>query len=236
MIVSRFLKRVGLIAIAGCLAIALAQGQVVVFSNLTTPDQVHGVQIFKETGVGSQTAAAQFTPSGNFNLVDAQVMVTAEPSGSPNFNVWIAADAGGLPGTFIEQIGFNLQATAPFNPNPGSSNGSVITANSIATPLALTSGTKYWLVVTPGVQPFIGLNWDGGGSSAVPLTYNSSPTFNSGWAAPINYAIQFRIDGTPTGPVGPSPTPTPLPPSVILTLTGLASAGLYQWHRRRLNS
>jgi len=51
--------------------------------------------LFRVLG-GSQTLAAQFTPSGNFNLVDAKVMVTQTPSEGPFFNVWIAADAGGV--------------------------------------------------------------------------------------------------------------------------------------------
>ena len=219
MIVSRSLQLAGLILLAGF----LAQGQVIVFGNLASPDHVHGAQIFASP-LGPQTVAAQFTPAGNFNLVDAQVMISTLPSGGPTFNVFIAADSGGVPGAFIQQIGFGVTAT--------SSNGSVVTANSISTPIPLTNGTKYWLVLAPATST-TGVFWDGSATSSVPLTYNSSPTFNSGWAAPVSSAIQFQIDGTP---VGPQPTPTPLPTSVILALTGLASVGLYQMRRRRLRS
>src|ERR1051326_16913 len=204
MIVSRFLERVGLITLSGCLAIAMAQGQtVVVFSNLASPDSVHIAQVTGVVGF-PQTVAVQFTPSGNFTLVDAKVMVGTEPSGGTNFNLWIAPDAGGLPGAFLEQIGFNLVAT--------SSAGSVVTANSIATPISLTNGTKYWLVMTPA-NTQTGVSWEGSGTSAVPIAFNSSPTFNSGWTAGGTFAIQFQIDGTATsgGGGGPAPSGAPIP-------------------------
>lgn len=220
MTITRFLARLGVTAGASFLAIAAAQAQTVVFTNLTSPVNNNGGQV-NGSNFGPQTFAAQFTPSGNFTLSDAKVSVAALPSGGTSFNVWIAADAGGMPGSFIEQIGFGLTAT--------SLAGSVVTASSIATPLPLTSGTKYWLVVTPA-NANTSLIWSGLGSQPVPAAYNASPTFNSGWTL-ISFPFQFQIDGTPTSG-GPGPSPVPVPPSVILGASGLMGVGMYEARRR----
>lgn len=216
----RVMERCGSIAAACCLVIAGAQAQTVVFSNMSTIASNTGGQV-NGANFGPQTFAAQFTATANLNVVDAKLVAVRLPSGGPTFDVWIAADASGSPGTFIEQIGFGLQAT--------SLSGSVVTASSIATPISLTSGTKYWLVVTP-TNAQTSFLWGGAGSSSVPIAFNSSATFNSGWTVTSD-ALQFQIDGAPAG--GGPPPPTPVPPSLLLGLTGLAGAGLYQWRRKR---
>jgi hypothetical protein len=120
-IVNRCLRPVGLIAIAGCLGIADAQGQVVVFSNLTTMDK-GGVEIIGGSVVTAPptTWAGSFIPSGNFNLTDAKVSVAAG-AGDPRFNVFLAASFAGGPDTLSHwrQIGFGLKAP---------SGGGVVTA------------------------------------------------------------------------------------------------------------
>ncbi len=221
MISGRFLRRAGLIAIGGWLAIAAAQGQVVVFSNLTTPNPHGTLVVGSLKSGGPDTLAAMFIPTGNFNLLDAKVSV-ASTEADPSFNVWLASDAGGSPGTFIQQIGFGVTATSP--------NGSVVTANSIATTVTLAIGTRYWLVLTPATTQTLVVWNQQGASSTVPFAFNKSPTFNSGWQGPFLLDFQFQIDGTSI------PTATPVPPSLILFFTGLASAGLYHLRRRKRNS
>src|SRR5437016_14558303 len=128
-IVNRCLWRLGLIAIAGCLAIAVAQGQVVIFSNLTTPNNT-GADIVGGSipTAPASTWAATFMSNGKFNLVDVKVSVAAGV-GDPTFNVFLAGDDTGSPNGIIHwrQIGFGLKAP---------SGGGVVTANSITTPIA----------------------------------------------------------------------------------------------------
>src|SRR5947207_7927007 len=96
----------------------------------------------------SQSLAESFTPDGDFILTGAKVIVGNQPGTSPLFNVWLAQDSGGSPGSFIEQIGFNVSYSGTTVVATGGTGGEV-TANSIATPILLTTGTPYWLVLTP---------------------------------------------------------------------------------------
>src|SRR5258708_14141183 len=92
MIVNRCLRRLGLIAIAGCLATAVAQGQVVIFSNLTTPNNT-GADIVGGSipTAPASTWAATFLSNGKFNLVDVKVSVAAGV-GDPTFTGFLACD------------------------------------------------------------------------------------------------------------------------------------------------
>jgi hypothetical protein len=74
---------------------------------------------------------------------------------SQAFNVFLAQNSSGVPGSFIEQIGFDVSAS-----------GGEVTVNSIATPITLTGGTPYWLVLTPASTNTY-IYWDNGGSSLV---------------------------------------------------------------------
>ncbi len=222
MIVTGCLRRMGLIAIASCPVIAGAQGQVVVFTTLTTPNNT-GADVAggSVTAVPPSTWAATFSANGNFNLLDAKVSVFPA-AGDPTFNVFIAGDFTGTPNNFIHwrQIGFGLSVP---------SGGGVVTANSIATPIPLTSGTQYWIVVA-AANPHSRLVWNLGSPSPTFTEYNHSDPnisfLDNNWFGLGGFPLQFQIDGTPAGPT--SPPATPLPPSLILSLTGLAIAGLYQ--------
>ena len=227
MIASACLRRIGLIAIASCLTAAGVQGQVVVFSSLTTPNNT-GADVI---GVGVHTVpptiwAGTFTASGNFNLVDVKVSVAAT-AGDPTFNVFIANSFQGGPDILSRwrQIGFGLKAP---------SGGGVVTANSNTSPIALTSGNGYWIVVAPA-KPQSRVAWN-----LAPFPGNTYTEFNhsdpnflfveSGWIGQGGFPLQYQVDGTPPGPVA-----TPLPPSLILCLTGLAIVGLYQIRRKLVN-
>jgi hypothetical protein len=209
-------------AIGICLAIEVAQGQVVIFSNLTTPNNT-GADVIGLT-VPPTTWAGTFMANGNFNLVDVKVSV-ASTAGDPTFNVFLAGDVAGAPDRIIHwrQIGFGL--TAP-------SGGGVVTANSNTSPIALTSGNGYWIVVAPA-KPQSRVAWN-----LAPFPGNTYTEFNhsdpnflffveSGWIGQGGFPLQYQVDGTPPGPAA-----TPLPPSLILCLTGLAIVGLYQMRRK----
>jgi len=220
MIVSGWL-RMGLIAIASCLAIASAPAQVVVFSTLTASTQV-GADVIGSSVLGGTPIiwAASFISNGTFNLIDAKVNVIAE-GGNPAFNVFLARDYGG--GVDLvrnwRQIGFGLIAP---------SGGGLVTANSITTPITLTSGSGYWLVLT-AANPQTRMGWYLGDrrNGTSHTAYNTGDdNFDIGWRGLGFYPLQFQIDGTPPPPA------TPLPPSLILSLLGLAGVGLYQMRRK----
>ena len=227
-IVNRCLWRMGLIAIASCLEIANAQGQVVIFSNLTTPNNTGADVIGGAVLTAPPTTwAGTFTANGNFNLVDVKVSVAAT-AGDPTFNVFLVGYVAGAPEgiSHWRQIGFGL--TAP-------SGGGVVTANSNTTPIALTRGNGYWVVLTPA-KPQSRVAWN-----LAPFPGNTYTEFNhsdpnflffeeSGWIGQGGFPLQFQVDGTPPGPVA-----TPLPPSLILSLSGLAIVGLYQMRRMLIN-
>jgi len=230
MITSACLWRIGLIAIAICLTAAGVQGQVVVFSSLTTPSNGGGDII----GGGVTTApvtiwAGTFTPNGNFNLVDVKVTVVAEAGNDPTFNVFFSADVTGTPDSITRwrQIGFGLRAPA---------GGGVVTANSINTPIAMTSGKAYWIILTPANSQSR-IVWSVAGSFPTPSysefnhTNPNNFTFEDrSWIGQGGFPLQFQVDG-----LAPSPASTPVPPSLILCLTGLAMVGLYQMRRRLIN-
>lgn len=200
------------------LGMSTANGDVV-FSNLTSPTRSPGAAVGGPSFITVwQSFAVPFTPSQSYSLIDAKVSVAAANNPLPNnrFNIWIASDAGGLPGALIEQIGFSVAAPA----NPG-----IVTANSIAMPITLTAGAKYWLVLAP-FDTNTSIIWAGAGSLKSVEAVTHTPSADSGWFRFLSGSddLQFQIDGTPTPA---NPTPTPLPSSLLLCLTGFAGVGLY---------
>ena len=230
MIASTCLRRMGLVAIAGCLVIADAQGQVVVFSSLTTPSNGGAGILGGDITTGPVTTwAGTFTANGNFNLVDVKVTVAAEAGKDPTFNVFFSADTIGTPDSIARwrQIGFGLRAPA---------GGGVVTANSITTPIAMISGKAYWVILTPANSQS-SLVWSVAGSFPTPSysefnhTNPNNFTFEDrAWIGQGGFPLQFQVDG-----LAPSPLPTPLPPSLILCSTGLAIVGLYQMRRKPIS-
>jgi PEP-CTERM motif len=113
--------------------------------------------------------------------------------GPDNLNVFLYSDSNGLPGTEIEQIGFDLAV---------SSSGGIVTADSLATSLTLTAGSTYWLVLAPASSDTF-INWLNGGSSA-PLAASSiggAPFVSDG-----DFSAQFQIDGGPVTSTVPEPS------------------------------
>jgi hypothetical protein len=168
----------------------------VVFSNLTTPAQDGGITICgTSTDCGkSQTVAAAFTPTSDYSMTEVQVQLFAfEPNASSALNVYLYSDSGGLPGAEIAEIAANI--AAPFSGGPN-----II---DLGTPIDLTSGTEYWLVVG-GADPSSVAYWDIGGSSSVPSAVGLS---GGSFENDLTQAQQFEIDGTPLSPV-PEPCAT----------------------------
>jgi hypothetical protein len=194
----------------------------VVFSNITSPfngapSNSHGVCGNGVDGCFNNALAEEFIPSANYILTGAQmlVLVHKESSGitdGANFDVSLDSDNSGAPGSLIEQIGSGLTATATSFP------GSLVTANSIATPITLTAGTPYWLVLTPEANTFI--TWAGGGSSAPPSA--TSIDGGSTWPFVGTADLEFEIDGTPvvTSPV-PEPASFGLLAGIVTLLYGV---------------
>jgi hypothetical protein len=197
MIAGACLRQIALMAMAICLTAAGVQGQIVVFSNLTAPNNM-GLEVAGSSvpTYPSTTWACSFTAQGNFNLMDVKVSVAAT-AGDPTFNVWLSPALGGAePDFFIRwrQIGFGLRAP---------SGGGVVAADAIAPPIALTSGTSYWVVLTPA-NPQSHILWNLGGLSAVFTGYNHSDASlsfgDNNWFAGLSVPLQLQIDGTPSGP------------------------------------
>jgi hypothetical protein len=184
---------------------------------------------------GVQSLAQRFTSGGNFTLTDAKVVVGNQNGSSPLFNVWVAQDLGGMPGSSIEQIGFNVSYSGTDVIATGGTGGEV-TADSVATPILLTKGTSYWVVLTPA-DPSTIVYWDTGGPANVPLSYPCLTCFAishtvdgiGGWF-PVGGHIggQVQIDGTPFVPTEVVPTPEPSS-YWIFTVTTLGLCTVKRW-------
>jgi hypothetical protein len=188
----------------------------VVFSNVTgIGDALHS-SVFCGSSLCNNVLAEEFTPSANYNMTDAQVQVKQNPGTDATFDVFLYSNNAGAPGSVIEQIGFALTATTPTFP------GSLITANSLATPITLTSGTSYWLVLA-GHEANSEISWVGEGSPAVPAAISLDG--GNSWPFSSTHDGQFQIDGTLVA------SPTPEPSSVGEALAGMAA--LFYGIRRR---
>lgn len=210
-------NRWNVLLLAAALAPLVLQADVV-FTNVNSSDVSDGSAVCggssngcpnQQTGISDAEA---FTPTADFTLTDAQMLVYEVPgSGDPDFNVFLDSNASGTPGSVIEQIGFGLAATAAFP------NSSFVTANSIATPITLTSGTEYWLVLRPAdSDSYVG--WSNGGSPSVPFASTSAD--GTVWITATS-TDQFQIDGTP---ITTTPEPSTLPLASVAVLSLLIAA------------
>jgi hypothetical protein len=205
--------RIHQVVLASLMTLSVGKADIV-FSNLTGVNSggivICGVTPCSAFGSGiPQTLAEQFTPSADYVFGDAIVEIGDSFSSDENVNVYLAADSSGLPGSFIEQIGFGLSPSAQ----------NTITANSIATPIQLTSGTPYWLVVTPA-DSNTAVTWDDGGSAFVETAFSPTADGMSDWRLDGPSSGQMEIDGTP-GLV----TATPEPRLLVFATCGLLIIG-----------
>jgi hypothetical protein len=187
----------------------------VIFSNLTTPAQEGGINICGASAVfcdGSQAVAAAFTPPSGYAMTEAQVETFAFGSDvSYTFDAFLYSGSGSAPGTEIAELASNLTAPTSGGPN-------VI---DLGTPIDLSSGVEYWLVLAPAESDSF-VAWDLGGSSNVPVAVSLN-----GGAFAVNPAanLQFEIDGTPLSSV-------PEPRAAWLLAAALGSAAIrFRKHR-----
>jgi len=219
-VVTRMFTKVQLLAYVLCGAFCLPAQADVIFSNIsgtfsidneapvcTSPDHFCG---FGTVGGGYKWEAAAFTPLADFTLTNVQVAVRgAECAGGPDappicrnnfYNLALYSDSNGLPGAAIAG---SSRALAPAAPAAQTLNMG---------PVALSAGTKYWLVMLPGPMGGNGTfsYWMGGGPAAVPtafISYNAFTGQNGGspdlhqpprWLpGGSTSTLQFEIDGIP---------------------------------------
>jgi len=219
------------VSLAAMLVVAAATAHAdVVFSNVTS-DVNNGTAVCGSSApacpilFGALIDAEAFTPSADFTMTDAQVLMIVDvgAGSDSDFNVFLYSNASGVPGSLIEQIGFDVAATTTFP-------GSMITANSIATPITLTSGTEYWLVLGPADSDSF-VAWGNGGSPSVPFAYSDGGT---SWSTDTA-ADQFEIDGTPVTASVPEPSSLLLLATAALLLV-LGGAKLSARHTARIGS
>jgi hypothetical protein len=196
-------------------AIALSPGAkaaTIVYSNIDSTDC--------GCGAGGAYLAEQFTPDGDYSLVDvAARLENFGPSFTETFS--ILSDSGGLPDAILTQ----LTASVPAWGGTGSPWTGVLTSNAPPTPLTLLVGTPYWLVVQTPEQ----LYWERAGNSSAPYAYSDS--IGGPYTSGGDSDFQFEVDGDP--PAAPEPGVTSL---AGLGLALLAGAKLrYERGCRRRN-
>jgi hypothetical protein len=185
----KFMKRtlssvIALAGIATLFSFATPVNAAVVFSNIV--GNCCGGFGVEGANYGTASLGASFTPTGNYLMTDAQVMVfqVFGNGGDPFFNISLFTDASGLPGISIATLGVGLVA-----PN----GGGIVTASGATS--ALAAGTTYWLVLTP-FDASTQVGWEMGGSPLAPLAFSTSSTGAGGWSALGLNDAQFQIDGT----------------------------------------
>jgi PEP-CTERM motif len=164
-----------------------------------------------------ENQAAPFTASATANLSEVRVATSAIPLGPVTFDVIVAADNGGVPGTPI--------VTIPNVSPPGSAFGHIKDLFPAAHPL-LQQGTPYWLILEPS---------DPTGFAAVGWNY-SLPQVNTGHMfAQGTPGGSWSDEGTPLAAFevlgGTAAATVPEPSS--LALLGLGAAVLAGWRRRQ---
>ncbi len=108
----------------------------VVYTNLGPGGSFDGNDQFE---VGSQNGlAVQFTPTANVTFSDAE-MALVHKIGTNLYDVSLATDSAGLPGTILETISLNGVVST--------STPTLVTATSSLEPV-LEAGSSYWLIVS----------------------------------------------------------------------------------------
>ena len=140
-----------------------------------------------------------FVVSGNYTL--SQVTAAAGWVTGPNvYTLWLMNDAGGQPGSVIEEFDFaNLGTFGGTNPN--------LVGVSQLNP-KLGNGRTYWLVATTDMSTWSAWNWN----NTNDVGAHAQRTNGGAWIIVSNSRGAYRIEGNPVGgPIAAEPRGTGQP-------------------------
>lgn len=176
--------RLALAVVFGAI-VALAPAQAdTIFSNLSNQLTESNGQAICGSGCGETLSyAAAFTPSADYSMNEVQVLTAPSSGSTPDFNAYLYSNSSSAPGSVLATLANNETALA---------RGSGPNVINLGSPIDLTSGTEYWLVLSPSVSDSL-VAWWNGGPSLVP----EAVSVNGGSFTAFTDSLQFEIDGTP---------------------------------------
>jgi hypothetical protein len=176
------------------------RGSIVLFTNFvgafpfwngTTGYFVDGADFF------NQVLATGFTPSSNVTFADAALPVGVyTANGGKQYgkvNVYLATDAGGVPGTIIDGPLTQEYFAQQFTNGRG---GGIIQFDCVACP-SLSAGTPYWIIANQ-TQPTIEDTWDFADTDlSSPFAFNQVGSITGSWTSiPSGYSRPaWQVDG-----------------------------------------
>jgi hypothetical protein len=193
-----------------------ARADLIVFSNLVSGGGYDGTTGYTIGNLGAganYVYAVEFTTStGPVRLSSISVALGEVGATGDPVDISLASNSGGSPGAILE----SLQAAVPGNYTTG---GSLVTVNSVATPL-LQANSQYWLEVSAvNSSQYFGWFFNSqGASGSVGVSTDGGMTYSVGPDTQGAFAIRGNL--------------VPEPSSFVLcALAGLAVAGWRFRHR-----
>jgi hypothetical protein len=215
LVTGRRLLCVAAMAIVAVLPVRASGG--VVYTNLGAGGSFDGNDQF--TVASDDALAVQFTPTANFIFTDAELALVHK-LGTNLYDVSLATDSAGLPGTILETIALNgvLPTSTP----------ALVTATSSLQPL-LAAGSSYWLIVSApdtGTQGGFAIN------SIGDLPNNNFAFSNTN--TPLGpWTIDNLDQNRPAFQINGSLVPVPEPSSLFLLAISVSVGVTRSWVGRR---
>lgn len=222
MLTNHFRKHAGLsywsvVVLALCLIPAQLAGQTILYNNLGSGNTSSGSSYTDGIGPGVVFVGTRVTATAGGAL--STVLTFFNTSFATTVTMGLYTDSGGQPGTLLE----SWSTPTVSQDAPG-----LITLTSVVHPV-LAAGTAYWFVINPPNASRVGGWFQNNQGVNGGMSYGSSANSLSNTLNPSGPTPAIQLNA----PAGPVPTPTPLPPSIFLTLIGLACVGLYFARTRR---